>query len=77
MHKITIQNIFYILCYAWGIGEMHGKVNVGVERCVSTANMLVHVLLNATDHLLKHGLSQDYYIHSSEIDGIKGKVNIG
>ena len=49
MRQIPIQNMYYILCYAWGMGEMRGKVNVGVERCDSIANLLVHVLLNATE----------------------------
>ena len=77
MRQIPIQNMYYILCYAWGMGEMRGKVNVGIERCDSIANLLVHVLLNATDDLLKHGLSQGYTVYGAEIDGIKGKINIG
>ena len=77
MRQIPIQNMYYILCYAWGMGEMRGKVNVGVERCDSIANLLVHVLLNATDDLLKRGLSQGYTVYGAEMDGIKGKINIG
>ena len=56
---------------------MRGKISVGVERCSSIANLLIHVLLNATDDLLKRGLSQDYTVYSTEMDGIKGKINIG
>ena len=77
MRQIPIQNMYYILCYAWGLGELHGNVNVGVERCDSIANLLMHVLLNATDELLKRGLSQGYTAYGGEIDGIKGKINIG
>ena len=77
MRQIPIQNMYYILCYAWGMGEMRGKVNVGVERCDSIANLLVHVLLNATDDLLKRGLSQGYTVYCTEMDGIRGKINIG
>lgn len=77
MRQIPIQNMYYILCYAWGMGEMRGKVNVGVERCDSIANLLVHVLLNATDDLLKRGLLQSYTVCGAEIDSIKGKINIG
>lgn len=76
MRQIPIQNMYYILCYAWGMGEMRNKVNIGVERCDSIANLLVHVLLNATDDLLKRGLSQGYTIYGAEIDGLKGKINI-
>lgn len=77
MLQIPIQNMYYILCYAWGLGEMRGKVNVGVEQCDSIANLLVHVLLNATNDLLKRGLSQGYTVYGTEMDGIKGKINIG
>ena len=77
MHQIPIQNMYYILCYAWGMGEIRGKVNAGVEQCNSVANLLVHVLLNATNDLLKRGLSQGYSVYGTEIDGIKGKINIG
>ena len=49
LRKIPIQNIYYILCYAWDIGELRNKVNVGIENCDTIANLLVHVLLNATD----------------------------
>ncbi len=77
MRQIPIQNMYYILCYAWGMGEMRGRVNVGIERCDSVANLLVHVLLNATDSLLKRGLSQGYTVYGTDLDGIKGKISIG
>lgn len=76
MLRIPIHNIYYILCYAWGMGEMCGKLNVGLEQCDSVSNLLVHVLLNATDDLLKRGLAQEYTNYCSEIDGIKGKIDI-
>ena len=77
MRRIPIQNIYYILCYAWGIGGMRGRVNVGIEKCPSLSDLLVHVLLNATDDVLKRGMAQGYFVFGDEIDGIKGKVNIG
>ncbi len=77
MRRIPIQNMYYILCYAWGMGEMRGKVNVGVVGCPTLSDLMVHILLNATDDLLKHGLSQGYTICGDEKDGIKGKIDIG
>lgn len=76
MRTIPIQNTFYILCYAWGMGDMREKLNVGAEECGSIANLLVHVLLNATDDLLIRGLAQGYLVFDNEVDGIKGKMNI-
>lgn len=77
MSLIPIQNMYYILCYAWDMGEMRGKVNIGVEQCDSIVNLLVHLLLNATDDLLRRGMAQGYTVYGSEIDGIKGKINVG
>lgn len=77
MRRIPIQNMYYILCYAWGMGEMRGRVNLGVEECPSLADLLVHVLLNATDDLLRRGMAQGYTVYGDEMDGIKGKIDIG
>lgn len=77
MHRIPIQNMYYILCYAWNMGEMRGKVSVGVEDCPSLSDLLVHILLNATDNLLRRGMAQGYTVYGDEVNGIKGKIDIG
>lgn len=77
MRRIPIQNMYYILCYAWGMGEMRGKVNVGIEKCPSLADLLVHILLNATDDLQKRGMAQGYIVYGDDMDGIKGKIDVG
>ena len=77
MRRIPIQNMYYILCYAWGMGEMRGKVNVGIEDCPSLADLLVHILLNATDNLLRRGMAQGYIVYGDDMDGIKGKIDVG
>lgn len=69
--------MYYILCYAWGLGNMRGRAKVGLEKCLSLSDLLVHVLLNATEDVLKRGMAQGYFVFGDEIDGIKGKVNIG
>lgn len=69
--------MYYILCYAWGMGEMRGKVSLGIEGCPSLADLLVHILLNATDDILKRGMAQGYIVYGDDIDGIKGKIDIG
>lgn len=69
--------MYYILCYAWGMGEMRGRVNVGIEECPSLADLLVHILLNATDDILKRGMAQGYTVFGDDMDGIKGKIDVG
>ena len=69
--------MYYILCYAWGMGEMRGKVSIGIENCPSIADLLVHILLNTTDDILKRGMVQGYNVYGDDMDGIKGKIDIG
>lgn len=76
MYKIPIQNIYYILCYAWDMGDLRDKVNVDAEKCKNISNLLIHLLLNATDELLRRGLTHGYSSRYSETDSIKGKIII-
>ncbi len=69
--------MYYILCYAWGMADMRRRVSVGIEKCPSLSDLLVHILLNATENVLKRGMTHEYSVYGNEIDGIKGKVNIG
>lgn len=38
MHNIPIQNVFYLLCYAWGMADMRNKVRVGADDSRSMGN---------------------------------------
>lgn len=75
--RIPIQNIYYLLCYAWDMADMRQRVKVEAEASHSMPNLLVHILAQVTEHLLKRGLSQDYRTRISEVEGIKGKLDIG
>ncbi len=76
IRKIPIQNVFYLLCYAWGMADMRNKIKIGVEYCHSMDNLLVHILVNATNELLRRVLYQGYHGTEKVIDGIKGRLNI-
>jgi len=58
------------------MGDMNGIIKVGTEDCTSISNLLVHVLLNATENLLKRGMNQGYIVFGNGMDGIKGKIDI-
>src|ERR1017187_4639091 len=53
--KIPIQNIYYLLCYAWD--KLAEKDVVAVEDIPTTtlADLFARVLINGTNHLLKRG----------------------
>ncbi len=74
---IPIQNIYYLLCYAWNKLEEKDLVEVSAEESPDLLNLLARVLLNRTKTLLKRGLEQQYLTQTEVYQGIKGKLEIG
>jgi len=74
--QIPIQNLYYLLCYAWDVSDQQHKVKVDGEKCHSLENLLAMVLLNACDHLLRRGLIHEYRYEEQEVEGVKGKLNM-
>ena len=38
--KIPIENLYYLLCYAWGVSDQLDWVKVNGEKCHSLENLL-------------------------------------
>ncbi len=74
--KIPIENLYYLLCYAWGVSDQLDKVKVDGEKCHSLENLLSMVLLNVCDRLLRQGLVREYRYEEQEVEGIRGKLNL-
>lgn len=74
--QIPIQNLYYLLCYAWDVSDLQHKVKVDGDNCHSLENLLAMVLLNACDHLLRRGLIREYRYEEQDVEGVKGKLNI-
>lgn len=74
---IPIQNIYYLLCYAWNKLEERDLVEVSAEESPDLLNLLARVLLNGTKTLLKRGLVKQYLTETEIYQGIKGKLEVG
>lgn len=72
--RIPIQNIYYLLCYAWNKLEERDVINVPVEDCNNIMDLLAKVLAGATIHLLKRGLDRGYVEHHEDRSALRGKV---
>jgi len=72
--RIPIQNIYYLLCYAWNKLEERDVVDVPVEDCNNILDLLAKVLVGATTHLLKRGLDREYIKHHEDRTALRGKV---
>jgi 5-methylcytosine-specific restriction enzyme subunit McrC len=74
---IPIQNIYYLLCYAWNKLVERDLIEVSAEESPDLLNLLARLLLNGTKTLLKRGLEQQYLTETEVYQGIKGKLEVG
>ncbi len=73
--QIPIQNIYYLLCYAWNKLEEKDIINVNEIDSTELVDLFAKVLANSCSRLLKQGLDRYYVEHEDVVMGIKGKLN--
>jgi 5-methylcytosine-specific restriction enzyme subunit McrC len=71
---IPIQNIYYLLCYAWD--KLAEKDVVAVEAIDSTTlvDLFARVLINGTNHLLKRGFDRGYVSEHEWTGRLRGRI---
>lgn len=74
--QIPIENIYFLLCYAWNKLDEKERVNVSIDDKTELLDLFAKVLINATKMLLKRGIDKNYVDHTEELAGVKGKVQI-
>lgn len=74
--RIPIENIYYLLCYAWNKLDEKDRVNVSIDDKTELLDLFAKVLINATKMLLKRGIDKNYIDHTEELAGVKGKIQI-
>lgn len=72
--NIPIQNIYYLLCYAWD--KLAEKDVVAVEGIDTTtlADLFAKVLINGTNHLLKRGFDRGYVSKHEWTGRLRGRI---
>lgn len=74
MTRIPVQNIYYLLCYAWNKLEESKVVDVNAEDITKLSDLFAKVLITGTTYLLKKGLDRDYRSREETGRRIKGKI---
>lgn len=74
VRRIPIQNLYYLLCYAWDVLPGREAVYVSAEEFTNLPDLLARVLLNGTQTLLRRGLPGDYVRQQASYAGLKGRV---
>ncbi len=72
--RIPIQNIYYVLCYAWGHFPEGQHTDVGAEDSPDLQNLLAKALLSGTNHLLRRGLDRGYIETFEDTKNPRGKI---
>jgi 5-methylcytosine-specific restriction enzyme subunit McrC len=72
---IPVQNIYYLLSYAWNDFESGELVDVESLDSTELVDLFAHVLIEGTSHLLRRGLDREYRTFSQEIAGVRGQID--
>lgn len=73
---IPIENIYYLLCYAWDKLNEKDRLQIGAEECSTMPDLFARILINASRILLKRGIDKNYVDRTEERYGVKGKIDI-
>jgi 5-methylcytosine-specific restriction enzyme subunit McrC len=74
--NIPIENIYYLLCYAWNKLDERDRVSISIDDKTELVDLLARVLINGTRILLKRGIDRSYESRTGEISGLKGKLEL-
>ena len=73
---IPIENIYFLLCYAWDRLEQRHLVKAGMSGQKSIYELLASILVRELPTLWKKGYFKNYTEQNQYIQGIRGKVHV-
>lgn len=73
---IPIQNIYYMLSYAFQTLQAENYKDLAAENFHNTAELCAAILNKGIGIQLKHGLRRDYVSKSESLSTLQGKLNI-
>ncbi len=74
--QIPIENIYYLLCYAWNKLDEKERIEVDLAGSKNVLDLLAKVLISGTKLLLKRGIEKDYVEDTYVFPGMKGKLEV-
>ena len=73
---IPIQNVYYMLYYAFQVLNEQGYKNVATEEFDSVADLCSAILIKGLSQLIKRGLMRDYIPQREPLSALRGKPEI-
>jgi 5-methylcytosine-specific restriction enzyme subunit McrC len=71
---IPIQNLYYLLSYAWDHFQAGEEVDISAESCPDLANLLGRVLAHGIEQLARRGFDQQYVETLEAVSSLRGRV---
>ena len=72
---IPIQNVYYLLCYAWEQMREGEVVDVGEAGRTDLTDLFAQVLAEGTKRILRQGLDRGYVSHREDTSRIRGRID--
>ncbi|MEP4545219.1 MAG: 5-methylcytosine-specific restriction endonuclease system specificity protein McrC [Saccharospirillum sp.] len=74
--NIPIQNLYYLLVYAWDKLDEAAVVDVSGLDVTRQVDLFGSVLIQGIRHLSRRGLEQGYHSRRETIPGVRGRINM-
>ena len=73
---IRIQNIYYMLAYAFQVLNEHGYKSIATEDFDNTAELCAAILTRGIKIQIKRGLGKEYMSRKESLASLRGKIDI-
>jgi 5-methylcytosine-specific restriction enzyme subunit McrC len=74
--SIPIQNIYYLLCYAWNKLDEGETLDLNVlDESPNLVDLFAHVLSSGVQRLIRRGFDRDYISFTTRTSRIRGRIN--
>lgn len=73
---IAIQNVYYMLSYAFQVLNEQGYKNIATEQFQNTAELMAAILEKGIALQLKRGLGKEYIPQMEALSSLRGKIDI-
>lgn len=73
---IPVQNVYYMLSYAFQVLNEQSYKNIATEEFHNTAELCAAILAKGISVQLKRGLGKEYIQQTEALSSLRGKIDI-
>lgn len=73
---IRVQNVYYMLAYAFQVLQGQGYKDVATEEFENTADLCAEILIRGIGSQLKRGLGRTYVTRTEPLSSLRGKIEV-